>query len=50
MVPHFYMLGFGMEHWVFFATLMGLVLSHRSGTWILLTSFFGKIGQKDKKE
>jgi hypothetical protein len=27
MIPHFYVLGFGMEHWVF-ATLMALVLSH----------------------
>ena len=32
MVSHFNMLGFGMEHW-FLATLMALVLSHRSGTW-----------------
>jgi hypothetical protein len=27
MTPHFYVLGFGMEHW-FFATLMAVVLSH----------------------
>jgi hypothetical protein len=31
MIPHFYLFGFGMEHW-FFATLMALVLSHWSGT------------------
>jgi hypothetical protein len=27
MIHHFYVLGFGMEHWVL-ATLMALVLSH----------------------
>jgi hypothetical protein len=33
MIPHFYMFGSGMKHWVF-ATLMALVLSQRSGIWV----------------
>jgi hypothetical protein len=33
MKSHFYVLSFGVKHW-FFATLMALVLSHWSGTWV----------------
>jgi hypothetical protein len=33
MIPHFYVFGSGMKHWVF-ATLMALVLSQRSGIWV----------------
>jgi hypothetical protein len=32
-IPHFYVLGSVMKHW-FFATLMALVLSQRSGIWV----------------
>jgi hypothetical protein len=34
MIPHLYVFGSGMKHWVFFATLMALVLSQRSGIWV----------------
>jgi hypothetical protein len=33
MIPHFYVFGSRMKHWVF-AALMALVLSQRSGIWV----------------
>jgi hypothetical protein len=33
MIPHFYVFGSRMKHWVF-ATLMALVLSQKSGIWV----------------